>query len=293
MFSFTAAIKYTCTVPNFFDLEVFVEKAVVKGSDVFSDSDPEAVVTVGFESKRTTKKSNTNNPTWEETLRFECVSPDSPIHIEILDYDEIFEGDDDLLLYADWAEWSTATRYWSDGSRALLKFNNKNRDDASYWVKMSVDYVTSPSFAPSTQEPPTQAPTQEASSQEPSRAPSGMPSQEPSNAPSNSLKETNSSSAASSSQKDSLDNSSSSSEIKAADIAGYIILSLLLLAIFTLCMMRICILTSTNKGWKAEMSMVPNRVHSVAENPLPAASFSSAQSNDQSQVTTSSKEESQ
>lgn len=86
-----------------------MDKARVKGSDWITSSDPQAWVTIESQTKRTSKVSNTDRPYWEETLRFECVSPKSPIHVTVFDYDGAFEGNDDELLYADWKNWNSGT----------------------------------------------------------------------------------------------------------------------------------------------------------------------------------------
>lgn len=90
--------------------QVFVDKAKVRDSDFITWSDPQAWVTIESQTKRTAKDSNTNRPYWEETLRFECVSPNSPIRVTVYDYDGAFEGNDDELLTADWENWNSGNQ---------------------------------------------------------------------------------------------------------------------------------------------------------------------------------------
>jgi hypothetical protein len=281
--SLAAAIEFSCSVPNLIHLEIFVDKAKVKSSDFITSSDPQAWVTVESQTKRTSKSSNTNRPAWEETLRFECISSSSPIHVEIFDYDGALEGSDDVLFYADWENWSSALK------NDKTKLYNKNKDDAAYWIVMSVDFITSSAPGVPTLMPTTKSDIRAAPTLMPASSLHHSPTQDPSRAPSSykSFGNSNVSSSESNSTYAKSHNNISSAEQHAvtAEVAALMILSFLILGAFACCMFRLRSghESTTSRIIKepdqspSEISMAPIRVHSVSINPLPVASISSGE----------------
>jgi hypothetical protein len=125
-----------CAKEGLIDLTLTVIGAHVKKSDIITGSDPYTRVSIGFESMRTTSKSNTNTPTWNEALEFPCTNATSALQVMVLDYD--FVGADDLLLEANWADWAAET------SPTTKRLYNHDKKGSSYWVDVLANF----SFAP-------------------------------------------------------------------------------------------------------------------------------------------------
>ena len=129
-------------------MSVFVDDADVKDKDFPGKSDPYCRVNVGSHEEETSIKSNTNHPTWRETLELGCVyGSTSAIRVRCWDYDS-FSSDDDLI-----DETLEADVWYVNG------MNGQGYTlGGKYNVKIEVSWLTGPTASPSA-EPTTSSPT--------------------------------------------------------------------------------------------------------------------------------------
>ena len=129
--SFQAAKANACDgVEGLFDLTVSVHRAHVKSADLFSASDPYAVVSIGAETQRTDSLPDTNSPAWEEAFTFPCANPDDKLKFAVRDYD-LFTADD-LLFKAEWIDWAPV-------APETQKLYNNGNNASKYWLLASVN----------------------------------------------------------------------------------------------------------------------------------------------------------
>lgn len=125
-----------CSEEGLVDLTLTVLGAHVKKSDIITGSDPYTRISIGVKSMRTSSKSNTNTPKWNELLVFSCINATSALQVMVLDHDLI--GADDLLLEANWVDWAAG------GSPVTRRLHNKNKDTSSYWVEIRANFTLAP-----------------------------------------------------------------------------------------------------------------------------------------------------
>jgi hypothetical protein len=135
-FDVSASESKGCIAEGLFDLTLKVFRAHVKKSDIITGSDPYTQVSIGVKSMRTSSKSNTNTPRWNELLVFSCINATSTIQVMVLDHDLL--GADDLLLEANWVDWAAGV------SPVTRRLYNKNKEMSSYWIEIQANYTLAP-----------------------------------------------------------------------------------------------------------------------------------------------------
>jgi len=119
-----------CEQDRFVPLTVYVDSARVPGKDLWGTSDSLAEITIDGQTLSTTTIFYTTHPHWNEYLNFGCVNRSASMDIHIYDYDVV--DSNDLLLVADWSDWSD----FAPG--VMNRIYNHNRETDDYFVNLQV-----------------------------------------------------------------------------------------------------------------------------------------------------------